>query len=66
MARKKLKMDHFKGSKLDKKSQKKVKGGYKFGPSGAGFVGSFIWESIDIRNNEEGNNEIQDQTFRRG
>ena len=57
MARKKLTMDRFKAHQLAEQSQKAIRGGYKFDPSGAGYVGSFIWESIDIRGNEEkGNN----------
>ncbi len=54
MARKKLTMDQFERVKLDKQAQKKVKGGYKYGPSGAGYVGSYIWESIDIRGSQNG------------
>ncbi len=60
MARKKLTMDSFQGAQMDKQAQQEVKGGYKYGPSGAGFVGSFVWETIDIRNNQEGNREIRD------
>ncbi|MCB0616590.1 MAG: hypothetical protein H6573_09090 [Lewinellaceae bacterium] len=59
-------MDNFKDSKLDKESLKKVKGGYKYGPSGAGYVGSYIWESIDIRGNQEGDRNIRELSFRRG
>ena len=66
MARKKLTMDDFKDSKLDKQSQKKISGGYKYGPSGAGYVGSYIWESIDIRGNQEGDRNIRELSFRRG
>ena len=65
MAGKKLTMDRFKNSRLDEKSLKKVRGGYKSGPPGAGFVGSFIWESIDIRSNQEGTRNFPELTFRR-
>ncbi|MCB0570064.1 MAG: hypothetical protein KDC66_09890 [Phaeodactylibacter sp.] len=49
MARKKLTLGDFKHAALSPKAQKAVKGGYKYGPSGANFVGSFIWEGVDIR-----------------
>ncbi|MCB9293226.1 MAG: hypothetical protein H6559_08915 [Lewinellaceae bacterium] len=65
MARKKLTMDDFKDSRLERPSCDKVKGGYKFGPSGAGYVGSYIWESIDIRSNDERISTFQELTFRR-
>ncbi|MCB0546834.1 MAG: hypothetical protein KDD19_04550 [Phaeodactylibacter sp.] len=65
MARKKLTMDHFEKARLDKQSQKKVRGGYKYGPSGAGYVGSYIWESIDIRGNQEGDRNTREVSTRR-
>lgn len=60
MARKKLTMDQFEGAKMDEQASKAVKGGYKFGPSGAGFVGSFVWETIDIRNNQGDGRDTED------
>lgn len=39
----------FQKNQLDKEKCKAVKGGYKYGPTGTGFYGSFIWENIDIR-----------------
>lgn len=64
MARKKRTMDQYERVKLDKQAQKKVKGGYKYGPSGAGYVGSYIWESIDIRNNQNGGRNDNDKDTR--
>ncbi|MCB0552837.1 MAG: hypothetical protein KDD02_04740 [Phaeodactylibacter sp.] len=52
MARKRLTFDDFKKAELNPRSQKAVKGGYKFGPSGSNFVGSFIWEGVDIRDQQ--------------
>lgn len=49
MARKKLSLSDFKKAELGPGAQKAAKGGYKFGPSGANFIGSFIWEGVDIR-----------------
>jgi hypothetical protein len=39
----------FQKNQIDKEKCKTVKGGYKYGPTGTGFYGSFIWENIDIR-----------------
>ena len=39
----------FQKNKINKEKCKAVKGGYKYGPTGTGFYGSFIWENIDIR-----------------
>jgi hypothetical protein len=53
MARQVRKLDDFKKNALSVAAQQTVKGGYKFSPSGANFSGSFIWEGIDIRGDQQ-------------
>ncbi|TXB63156.1 hypothetical protein [Phaeodactylibacter luteus] len=50
MKKRKLSINQFESARLEKGKAVKVKGGYKYSPSGPGFTGSFIWEGVDVRN----------------
>lgn len=39
----------FESARISKKACLKTKGGHKYSPTGAGFQGTFIWETVDVR-----------------
>ena len=39
----------FESARLSKQACRKAKGGHKYSPTGAGFQGTFIWETVDVR-----------------
>lgn len=39
----------FEQARLSKKACLKAKGGHKYSPTGAGYQGTFIWETVDVR-----------------
>lgn len=40
---------NFEKARLSKKACLKAKGGHKYSPTGAGYQGTFIWETVDVR-----------------
>ncbi|MEQ8705102.1 MAG: hypothetical protein RIC19_14345 [Phaeodactylibacter sp.] len=42
-------LQKFESARLSKKACLKAKGGHKYSPTGAGFQGTFIWETVDVR-----------------
>ena len=57
MAGKKLNLDDFKKTncELTLEQLNKLKGGYKYVPSGSGSIGFINWDGVDIRGNNIGN-----------
>ncbi|MCG8326694.1 MAG: hypothetical protein MI974_03360 [Chitinophagales bacterium] len=51
MARKKHSLKHFGKVSIQSKDLKNIKGGHKAIPAGPGSSGSFIWEGVDVREN---------------
>jgi len=49
MKKRQHKIDKFESARLSEKACLKVKGGQKYSPTGAGFQGTFIWETVDVR-----------------
>lgn len=42
-------IEKFESARLSDKACHKAKGGHKYSPTGAGFQGTFIWETVDVR-----------------
>lgn len=49
MKKRQQKIDKFESARLSGKACLKAKGGHKYSPTGAGFQGTFIWETVDVR-----------------
>ncbi|NRA51594.1 MAG: hypothetical protein HRU12_20925 [Phaeodactylibacter sp.] len=49
MKKRQQSIQKFESARLSKKASLKAKGGHKYSPTGAGFQGTFIWETVDVR-----------------
>ncbi|MCI4649772.1 hypothetical protein [Phaeodactylibacter sp.] len=49
MKKRQHKLNKFESARLSEKACLKAKGGHKYSPTGAGFQGTFIWETVDVR-----------------
>ncbi|MCR9098897.1 MAG: hypothetical protein NXI25_03035 [bacterium] len=49
MKKRQHKLDKFESARLSEKACLNAKGGHKYSPTGAGFQGTFIWETVDVR-----------------